>query len=524
MSHTFLTQAQVQKQYQQEQQMFSKMFDFDTKYSIDKQFDPASAAGMGDAIFKGRSYSSLTKDEKKQAEKHYKAQKARNTFVTAADMDSAYMQHVMEKKVTIGSNEMTQKDLFDQVRGGDCSHMQQLDSVLRNRAATEYMTLRKDELAGTAEDVVRRLKDKADPISEMMNPLLRMGISCVINSPEAEPETKAKFRRLDELLNQEIMIATITRQEGEKVTDSTFSQGDWDRNFESQKFMFKTMLTCHLGKLRKKDSHTNPPTTEPWQGSVANAFAHCSRVMITLPADSVGMYNEQRQQRMFDQFQGKAGFLKRGGATHTMSRKKKGKPGEAKEIKFFSPRSQYGMNVAVGGLGNNGIPTGTYGARTQRMLRNDGSCGHLFMHFEKGTKEKHAGMLLGFESDAYGIMNQTGHVHDTKATGEFASSFGGQRCDEIGDKYGGRTVDLSDCNMGAFTEILRVADLAMDKFRKSHGEVSSITLEEMTREVCGEMMDQKDLATFLAKLYRVAGEEPTVLPGTRIEQLYKAGK
>ncbi len=52
-------------------------------------------------------------------------------------------------------------------------------------------------------------------------------------------------------------------------------------------------------------------------------------------------------------------------------------------------------------------------------------------------------MLMGMESDAHGVMNQMGHTHDIHATPEKASSFGGQRTDEVGNKYGGRQCDLS---------------------------------------------------------------------------------
>ncbi len=522
MSSTLSPQElQRQRQIQQEQTMFQNMQESDLSYSVLKTTSPIEAEAAANPVFKGRSYSSLSKDEKKAL----KAEAHKPALVTKASMDSIYAQHILKEEVKIGDTKTTQAELFERVQTGDCSQMEKLDAMLRNRAATVYMQTHALDYQGTPEEVVQRLREKEDPVSAMMNPLFRLGISCIMNSPETPPETKEKYRKLDDLLNKEIMIATITKQKDRTAPGSVgISDEDWERNFQSQKFMFKTMLTCHLGKMRCKDKDATPPVDQPWQGSVANAFAHCSRVKITLPADSEGVYNEKRQKKMFDVFHGKAGFYKRTAATHTMSRKKKGSDGEEVEKKFVSFRSQYGMDVAVGGLGNNGIPSGPSHAPMKRQIRNDGSCGHIFMHFEEGTKSKHAGMLIGFESDSAGMTNMMGHKHTWKAKGEFASSFGGQRTDEIGAKYGGRDVDLSDCNMGAYTEILRVADAAMEKMRHYGGAVGPFTLDELTREVCGDLMSEKGLEDFLTKLYRVAEEEPLIQPKQRIYQLYHAGK
>ncbi|MCR5279601.1 MAG: hypothetical protein K6E19_09200 [Lachnospiraceae bacterium] len=506
-----------QRLKQQEIGMFRTMEASDQAYVHQKAVAPIDAQTTADPVFKGRSYSSLSKDEKKKA----KAVAHKPQLVAQATMDSAYAQHILKAEVSVGDKKITQEDLYNKVRSGDCSQMEKLDALLRNRAATIYMKEHQTLLSGTAEDVVDRLKAMQDPVSAMMNPLMRLGISCIMNSTDSPAEIRDKYRKLDDLLNKEIMIATITKQRDAAPGTAGISNDDWERNFKSQKFMFKTMLTCHLGKMKCVDDSGG---RTDWEGSVANAFAHCSRVKITLPADSEGVYNKKRQKKMFDSFHGQAGFYRRMAATHTMSRKKKGSTGEQVEKKFISFRSQYGMDVAVGGLGNNGIPMGPSNAPIKRMIRNDGSCGHIFMHFEEGTKSKHAGMLVGFESDSAGMTNMMGHTHTWKAKGEFASSFGGQRTDEIGAKYGGRDVDLSDCNMGAYTEIMRVADAAMEKFREGRGTAGGLNLEDLTREVCGDLMSATKLETFLQNLYTAAGEQPLIQPQQRIYQLYHAGK
>lgn len=93
------------------------------------------------------------------------------------------------------------------------------------------------------------------------------------------------------------------------------------------------------------------------------------------------------------------------------------------------------MNCAIGGLGNAGV--------SGKTICNDGSCGHFYSMYMEGDETHYGAMLMGLESDAYGVTNQMGHTHDIHATGEKASSLGGQRTDEIGNKYGGRQCDLS---------------------------------------------------------------------------------
>ena len=119
------------------------------------------------------------------------------------------------------------------------------------------------------------------------------------------------------------MIATITKQRGDAHADRTMEFRDdemWQKNLDSQVFMFKTMLTCHLGQLQRHDKDHG---YSAWQGSVANAFAHCSRVMISLPGEKKGHYSFSSQNEMIKRY-GPTGFDSRGGATHSMSRKKKG--------------------------------------------------------------------------------------------------------------------------------------------------------------------------------------------------------
>ena len=450
-----------------------------------------------------KKFSSLSKDEQDAEEQHYKELKAANTFVKNAELNSPYMRKVLEKTVKIGGEKITQEELLNKVRGGDYSHMQQLDSVLRNRAATEYMLAHPIPENVTPEEFIENFKTEAkasrkDPVSEMLNPLFRMGISLMINSKAVLPEVAERYRKIDDLLNKEIMMATITKR---KCRIDEGSEEDKQRNVRSQVFIMKTLFTSHLGRLQMKKKDGTPPSKD-WPYSVANAFTHCSRVMITLPGS-----------RSKEDYYGEPGFKKRGGATHNLELKRKDATKGAEEKKSFTPFNQFGMNIAVGGLGNNGIPAG----KTERKIKNDGSCGHLYMHFEKGDEEKHSGMLIGFESDAYGVMNQTGHVHDLKATGEFASSFGGQRCDEIGDKYGGREVDLSKMDPDAYIAVMNLLDSVATRLllseRGDNEDADAdhqIKLNNIAEKLCGNLMEGEQLRSFIQMLYEYSGASDAV--------------
>lgn len=79
-------------------------------------------------------------------------------------------------------------------------------------------------------------------------------------------------------------------------------------------------------------------------------------------------------------------------------------------------------------------------------------------------------MLMGMESDAHGVMNQMGHTHDIHATPEKASSFGGQRTDEVGNKYGGRQCDLSKKSAREITRWMTAFERKMQEWQSQPDE------------------------------------------------------
>lgn len=401
---------------------------------------------------------------------------------------------VFKKKVTCKEGdkkfELTQIEILERVYANDFSHLEQLEPPLRYMLAADYMKEHRDDFAGTPEEVVANMHS----VSAMMHPLFRLGISlgmrrCLQDNNMGKDA--AYFQQLDELLNTAIMVKTITT----KPTPDSASPEDLQRNAKSQIFIAKTMFLAQLGDFKKKEK-TN---VSEWDHTVANAFAHCSRVGFILPSEDDKAVRQDESQSLVGAYIGKkkgaeSGFFSRGAATHSLRKKSKKAGGdsfkEKKTIGTFT--NQYGMNVAVGGLGNDGIP-GENGQA--RQLKNDGSCGHVYMHLQEGDDDSYTGLLIGFESDSYKKTNQLGHTHGF-GNGEFASSFGGQRMDEIADKYGGREVDLSHMEASKVKNLLNQFETKIEELRETDQQKYERTVEKL----CGKKMNQNEMNQLLRDL------------------------
>ena len=434
-----------------------------------------------------------------------------------AFMQSDYAKELILSKEAVYKNEAgekirtTQSELLAKAMQRDYSRLEQLDPALRNMLAANFMQENKELFAGNAKQDAETLETKFP--GGLMNPLLRIGISLGMRQSLGEGQKDAAYyHSLDAWMNTKIMRNTLkTFSHANQVGDGkAFSQADVDRNAQSQLFIAKTMLMCHMGTFTLKDAKHG--TEGSWRGPVANAFAHCSRVGIVLPGMEDASYTKEGERGLINSYTGKnggldAGFFVRGGATHTLFRKSKEKAlikTGFKELKFFSPWHQRGMNVAVGGLGNSGI-TGPDG--TERILKNDGSCGHIYMHLEEGDSTNYTSMLVGFESDSYKKTNQLGHTHGF-GNGEFASSFGGQRVDEIGDKYGGRNLNLTGISAAVFQNVMQKFETNFRRLQTAAAKNNPVAirdLDQMNEILCGERMNGEQLKTFIRQ-YMPDGE------------------
>ncbi|MCR4705889.1 MAG: hypothetical protein K5641_07485 [Lachnospiraceae bacterium] len=404
------------------------------------------------------------------------------------------------------SEDITQLALYQRCQSGDYSNLQQLDPIMRNLLAKHFM----ERLApsfehGTAANVVDALKLKDTTL--LQNPVFRIGISILSRNPSGlrlqhTTRDAAFYQEIEDLCNQHIMQATlmavpaVSAQSDSKTATAT--QEERDRNIGNQIYMAKVLFCCHLGNLQKVSGQQSVN----WPFSVSTAFAHCSRVSISLPdATENGVYTSQKEEELISSLMTERdqngtipnffatkkhanGLNTRGAATHTLDKKRKNTP-VSKQVEKKSRGTftgQYGMDIAIGGIGNP-VP-GTTG----KYFKNNGCCGHVYTHIQKGNSSTYAGMLVGIESDAPHMRNLTGHKHTMAASPEFASSFGGMRVDEIGEKYGGRTVDLSGVSATDFKAKMSQLEAKMRRLLTSTAPNDRQELERITRLLSGKLI------------------------------------
>lgn len=385
---------------------------------------------------------------------------------------------------------------------GDFSEFERVHPVLRNYCAINTEKTHRNVLA----DIYDRKKWN-DPGMDMVadmemrlymhNPALRLGMSIMQNDGTGN---YSYYRELDDRMIEMTMEYTLNPMTPEqilRVQEMTANPKQAmemiDTNVEKQVQVAKLMLMAHIGKTQlMKDG-------QPLEmdRSVSSMMAHCSRTAFVFPPGEKEEVSAMMG-RLTGGKKGKsAGIYGRLAATHSTAHGKTIE--EFKEKKTISFRHQYGMDIAIGGLGNVGIP-GIKGKR--QILKNDGTCGHMYMRVDQGGVDKTSSLLIGFESDSPSAPgNQQGHTHDTKATPEYMSSFLAQRTDEMGDKYGGRIVD---CTAYTPEELSGIVEKFTAQYRGMVREAmknptARIRLEEANKMLSGKLMNVPQLEIFFNK-------------------------
>ena len=409
------------------------------------------------------------------------------------------------------------------IEEGDYSNFENLDVLTRNRIATKVLddfsvayVITKDR---TVKDIMDHLKEHAKGVSPFLDPALRLGLS-LGQKTKGVPSWKVRlYRELDEAMTTEVMLATLThvpdQEEVRKyyvAKKSKNPQKDAEKAITANKAqqiqIAKRLLLMQLSNFQMitKDKKGNL-SGSAWDSSMAVALSHCSRVALTLPKLDEGASNKEQQQRMWRAIytingNNDAQDNSRLSSTHDIERRKVTSKGrvtsEEKKVKF-NLRGQRGMNCAIGGLGNSGI--------SGKTISNDGSCGHFYSMHKEATTETYGAMLMGLESDAAGVMNQMGHTHDIFATAEKASSLGGQRTDEVGEKYGGRQCDLTGMSAEAITTWLKALEDAMLGWQRQDGMGSADAMQVM-KLLTGKKMSAQDW-TIMKQRLNLPDAQPT---------------
>ncbi len=387
---------------------------------------------------------------------------------------------------------------------GDYSNFENLDLVMRNLVATQALKKFRDEFfivqRSSVEEIVNAIKNSENGVSRLLDPALRLGLSLAQKDPTTDRWEKQKYRELDEAMTTAVMEATLTHQANESAVREYFRkkgskdpQGDADKAIRANKAqqiqIAKRLLLMQLSDFQMITTDKNKnATSTPWNKSMAVALSHCSRVVLTLPKQDAGNSNVLHQQNMWRAIytvngSNTAEDNSRASSTHSIERRKAfevGTTGSKEKKVWFNLTGQRGMNCAIGGLGNGGV--------SGKTIANDGSCGHFYSMYKEADATHYGTMLMGLESDANGVTNQMGHTHDWHATPEKASSLGGQRTDEVGDKYGGRQCLLNEMSAMDITTWMLALEHKMLEWQ-ANGGMGQTEARDVMSMLAGKKLD-----------------------------------
>lgn len=396
---------------------------------------------------------------------------------------------------------------------GDFSNFENLDNAMRNMIATKALNDFKEEFhippAGDIETICGQLRQSGvtrygKGVSGLLNPALRLGLSLAQRS-EQDPDMKRFYLELDEAMSTAVMVSTLTCVSDQATVERYYrekgaskpakkAQEAIEANKAQQIQIAKRLLLMQLSDFKKtRLNEAGGWDKSDWDKSMAVALSHCSRVVLTLPKQAVGKEGKKAQKEMWKAIltiggKNKAEDNSRFSSTHSVERRNVLKGGDLsiseEKKRPFNLIGQRGMNCAIGGLGNAGI--------SGKMLSNDGSCGHFYSMHKEGDETNQGVMLMGLESDASGVTNQMGHTHDIRATAEKASSLGGQRTDEVGEKYGGRQCNLAELSPEQITKWMLALEKKMEEWQKLTQGMENADAVKVMELLSGKKMTEGD--------------------------------
>ena len=457
-------------------------------------------------IIKGKS-DSLGYKQKKRAKAEFEEIGAKHTLISMEDMEklnfNQYLFNASSKKDWMKSktrqSKISNEESIQRLKNGDYSNFENVPQTIKNIVASQAFVkfISRDDVFDpnyTEQDVIKNYIAEYG-VTSLMNPALRLGLSLGMNTGGLTDWEKNRLVRLDEMMTNTIMLETLIKQvDVEQYEKSLVEHGEKKENAREiaekevgalqaqQVEIAKRLLLMQLSNFKVYDEQGN---SAKWPYSMAFALSHCRRVVLTMPKGNT----EWEEHKMFDTiFHSHNNTLaldqKRTASTHDIKRRKVGTTGPTEEVKVKTGNftGQRGMNCAIGGLGNIGIGG--------QLIRNDGSCGHFYSMYKSGKSGKYGAILFGMESDASGMTNQMGHKHTMMATAEAASSFGGQRVDEIGAAYGGRQCDLTHLTANKITKWMNLLQISMNYWQITNDTDSRDRVMEM---LAGRQMDAEQL-------------------------------
>lgn len=303
-----------------------------------------------------------------------------------------------------------------------------------------------------------------------------------------------------------------------------------DRNTAASDLLLKTMMLAQLGDTTYYNEDAGQE--QDWELGMANLFARGARTAILTPTDRKG--EKVTSKDLFANFLGGAtkeqlkekGIFSRTAATHGFQPEQPGeqrfweKHGMLRGLKsiltapFRSISGKaagdtmirhYGMDVAIGGIGNDGV---TEGEDRPQMVMNDGRSGHMYMGVLTGNRKQKGTILMGAESDSPYHIGQTGHMHNAAAQAEDALNTGGVKSGLVGRKYNGRKINVSKQSntniMAVMQAIERLREIGGRQFggaaQREAWEQSKTRRNALVEILSGKRLDADAFRTILEEL------------------------
>ena len=312
--------------------------------------------------------------------------------------------------------------------------------------------------------------------------------------------------------------------EAQQLADSDIARAQ-----NSGDALLRLMFMMQLGNFQRTDGSKDAKTNRAWDQTMANAFSHGGRTGFVFAGEDAKAAGGTGTDAVFDAVFGAqggagAGVHVRAAGTHHMKTpevgkgmagyKEQGGIGAALSSKTDSSYQHFGMDMGIGGVGN----LGTAGEGGQgQMINADGRSGHMYIGRKMGTASHKGGLLVGLESDSPYRMNQTGHMHNAAAQAEEGSSTGGLKVDIQGNKYGGRTVDLSGLSNKEMVATLAAFSTHFKSLRDTNEDAYNALLEQISGKrmntasmnaLLDQMLAGRQNAALLAKLKQMRQSYP----------------
>ena len=312
--------------------------------------------------------------------------------------------------------------------------------------------------------------------------------------------------------------------EAQQLADSDIARAQ-----NSGDALLRLMFMMQLGNFQRTDGSKDAKTNRAWDQTMANAFSHGGRTGFVFAGEDAKAAGGTGTDAVFDAVFGAqggagAGVHVRAAGTHHMKTpevgkgmagyKEQGGIGAALSSKTDSSYQHFGMDMGIGGVGN----LGTAGEGGQgQMINADGRSGHMYIGRKMGTASHKGGLLVGLESDSPYRMNQTGHMHNAAAQAEEGSSTGGLKVDIQGNKYGGRTVDLSGLSNKEMVATLAAFSTHFKGLRDTNEDAYNALLEQISGKrmntasmnaLLDQMLAGRQNAALLAKLKQMRQSYP----------------